>query len=149
MVRFNKHKEMVLDCKKHHLMVVDVTSMGAFEANKVTKRLKTEFPQTFMALDLAAFLRKLKPGVVFTYEENGYNFCFMVHADSDVGFVKDPDYKVKEFYEKCIDEVVNIAGIKKLDITSGILGRERKMWDSISKYINIAHTEVAWDIYPD
>lgn len=137
-----ERKEMVLDCHKDRIIVIDINSQGILELETVHKRLVSEFPKAAELIRLACIQGKASVGMTLTYEERGYKFLFIVTRKARVGRTKCVPETVNHFTEKLLLKC-KFFGNK---FVSGILNRDiSSSWPTMANIVK--KMDVDWVVY--
>lgn len=78
-IKYQRSGEMIYDCKKDGVMVIEANEEGIFEFSTTHKRLKTEFPEVIHLFHKKLLENKIKYGQVFLCEYDGYKFAFLIN----------------------------------------------------------------------
>jgi hypothetical protein len=136
--------EMVLDCPKHSVMVIDADCQGLLELTTIGRRLKHEFPNTYKAYQASLVAGAKVAGDILLVEERKHKIALLYTTNYKLGKCKDEEQTVIKFTKSCIEKLIESCGTEIL-YSSGILNRHTKTWPYISPWL--LEKKLYWYVY--
>lgn len=138
--------EMVLDVPYWNIMVIDVDCSGLILNDVIEKRIQKEHPKAYKDLIAACLNNNIKPGMVLTTKRGGRDFAFIFLTKRKSGFRKSTEDDVVRAFDEASKTLLSKYGNSWLKYSSGILGRELRLWNKLCPIINKCN--FTWFVHP-